>query len=207
MADKKLIGILVRHGDTDVNDANQFRSRLDPPLNEKGIKQAEAVAKAMKDAGVEVERIICGPLLRTVQTADIISEQYGLEVQQDRGLISWALGFMTGKDKDEYKELLGYYVDNPKSVPPQGESLDDLEQRTFEFFNRELKKDTLTVFVTHNSNCVTVENQIKGDKIGRPESGEATVGPGGAIGIFVDSDGKYDTEVMFGVEKQAQYGS
>lgn len=207
MSDKKLIGILVRHGDTDINDANQFRSRLDPPLNEEGAKQAESLAKAMKDSGTEVERIIAGPLLRTVQTADIIAEQYGLDVQQDRGLISWALGFMTGKDKDEYAELLSYYIDNPKSVPPQGESLDELERRTFEFFGKELKKDTLTVYCTHNSNCVTVEGQIKGDRIGRPESGEATVGPGGAIGIFVDGDNNLSTEVLFGEEKQAQYGS
>ena len=207
MSDKKLIAILVRHGDTDINDANQFRSRLDPPLNEEGIQQAESLAKAMVESGTKVERIIAGPLLRTVQTADIIAEQYGLDVQQDRGLISWALGFMTGKDKDEYAELLSYYIDNPKSVPPQGESLDDLEQRTFEFFSKELKKDVLTVFITHNSNCVTVEGQIKGDRIGRPESGEATVGPGGAIGVFVDGEGKFSTEVLFGVEKQAQYGS
>ena len=207
MSDKKLIAILVRHGDTDINDANQFRSRLDPPLNEEGIQQAESLAKAMVESGTKVERIIAGPLLRTVQTADIIAEQYGLDVQQDRGLISWALGFMTGKDKDEYAELLSYYIDNPKSVPPQGESLDDLEQRTFEFFSKELKKDVLTVFITHNSNCVTVEGQIKGDRIGGPESGEATVGPGGAIGVFVDGEGKFSTEVLFGVEKQAQYGS
>ena len=207
MSDKKLIGILVRHGDTDINDANQFRSRLDPPLNEEGVKQAESLAKAMKDSGTEVERIIAGPLLRTVQTADIIAEQYGLDVQQDRGLISWALGFMTGKDKGEYSELLSYYIDNPKSVPPQGESLDELERRTFEFFGKELKKDMLTVYLTHNSNCVTVEGQIKGDRIGRPESGEATVGPGGAIGIFVDGDNSLSTEVLFGEEKQAQYGS
>lgn len=207
MSDKRLIAILVRHGDTDVNDANQFRSRLDPPLNSKGVSQAEAVAKAIKDSGAEVKKVIAGPLLRTVQTADIIAEQYGLPVEQDRGLISWSLGFMSGQDKEEYKELLDYYIDNPKSVPPKGESLDDLEQRTFEFFERNLRNDELTVFTTHNSNCVTVENQIAGSNTGRPESGEATVGPGGAIGIFVDEGGKYSTEVLFGVEKPAQYGS
>ena len=207
MSDKTLIGILVRHGDTDINDANQFRSRLDPPLNSTGIEQAENLAEAIAKENLGVKRVIAGPLLRTVQTADIIAENLGLFVEQNRGLISWALGFMSGQDKDEYSELLNYYIDNPKSVPPQGECLDDLEQRTFEFFNEELKKDGLTIFVTHNSNCVTVESLISGDKTGRPESGESTVGPGGAIGVFVDGEGKYSTEIMFGVEKQAQFGS
>lgn len=207
MSDKKLIGILVRHGDTDINDANQFRSRLDPPLNKTGESQAESLAEAIAKENLEVKRIIAGPLLRTVQTADIIAERLGLSVEQNRGLISWALGFMSGKDKDEYEELLNYYIDNPKSIPPQGECLDELEQRTFEFFNEELKKDELTIFVTHNSNCVTVEGLVSGNKSGRPESRDATVGPGGAIGLFVDGEGKYSTEVLFGVEKEAQFGS
>jgi len=207
MSDKRLIAVLVRHGDTDVNDANQFRSRLDPPLNDEGISQAERLAEAMYKANLEVERVIAGPLLRTVQTADIIAEKFGLNVEQNRGLISWSLGFLCGQDKDEYSELLDYYIDHPKSVPPKGECLDDLEQRTFEFFNEELKKDELTVFVTHNSNCVTVESFISGTKAGRPESGEATVGPGGAIGIFVDEKGQYSTEVMFGEEKEANFES
>ena len=34
---KDLVGILLRHGDTDANDQNLFRSRMDPPLNDKGI--------------------------------------------------------------------------------------------------------------------------------------------------------------------------
>jgi len=207
MSDKKLIGILVRHGDTDANDANQFRSRLDPPLNAKGIQQAEIIAEAIVNSGLKIEKIIVSPLLRAVQTGEILAEYLGLEIEQDRGLISWSLGFLGGKDRDEYDELLKYYIDHPKSIPPQGECLDDLEQRTFDFFSKTLKGDKLTAYITHNSNAVVIEDLIRGAKEGRPESSEKSVDPGGAIGIFVDSGGKYSTDVLFGHEKEAEFGS
>jgi len=207
MSDKKLIGILIRHGDTDTNEANQFRSRLDPPLNDKGVEQAEKLVESIHDEGLKVERIIVSPLLRSVQTGDILADYLGLEVEQDRGLISWSLGFLSGKDRDQYAEILDFFIDNPKSVPPDGECLDDLEERTFEFFNKALKSEKLTAYVSHNSNLVTVENLVKGNKDGRPESGEVGVEPGGAIGIYVDSEGKYSTDVLFGKEKPAEFGS
>lgn len=207
MSDKKLICILQRHGDTALNEDNKFRSRMDPPLDEKGIAHAEAAAKNILKDKLEVKRVVSSPLLRAVQTADIIAEELGLEVEQNRGLMSWDLGFLSGKDKEEYDEVLNYFVDNPKSKVPEGESLDDLEQRTFEFFNEELKKDDLTVFVTHTSNIITVENLIRGNHDGRPETGETTVEPGGALGVFIDSGGSYSTDVLFGKEKEASFGS
>jgi uncharacterized phosphatase len=206
VADKKLVAILQRHGDTLTNEANQFRSRLDPPLNDKGLSQAEAAAKDIEKEDYGITRIVSSPLLRAVQTADIISEHINIEVEQDRGLISWNLGFLSGKDKEEYDDILNFYVDNPKLVPPEGESLDALEERTFEFFKKELK-DGLTLFVTHTSNIICVENLIGGNHDGRPESGESSVDTGGTIGIYVDDKGTYSTDILFGKEKEATFGS
>lgn len=206
MAEKKLIAIVVRHGDTTLNDDGCFRSRLDPPLNENGLKQAQKAAKAISKAGFEVERIISSPLLRAVQTADAIGDELDLPVEQDRGLISWNLGFMGGRNKEAYNDILDYYIDNPKKVIPDGESLDDLEARIYEFFNKELKGG-LTVYVTHNSNIVTLDKLIDHEKAGRPESTETSVEPGGVVGVYADGDGKYSTEVLFGEEKEATFGS
>lgn len=206
MAEKKLVAILQRHGDTLTNEANQFRSRLDPPLNDKGQAQAEAAAKDIEKEDYGVTRIVSSPLLRAVQTADIIAEHLNLPVEQDRGLISWNLGFLSGKDKEEYDDVLNFYVDNPKLIPPEGESLDALEARTYEFFNEELKGG-MTIYVTHTSNIICVENLIHGNHDGRPESGESSVATGGTIGVYVDDEGKYSTEVLFGKETEATFGS
>jgi ribonuclease H / adenosylcobalamin/alpha-ribazole phosphatase len=207
MSEKTLVAIVQRHGSTVLNEDNKFRSRLDPPLDAKGIEQAEDAAHNLRDEGVKLERIVSSPLLRTCQTADAFAEEFGLEVEQDRALISWNLGFLSGKDKDEYGPILDLYIDNPKLVPPEGESLDDLEQRTFDYFDKELKKDKLTLYVSHNSNIVTLETLVKGDKAGRPESSETSVLPGGTMGVYVDSEGKYSTDVLFGKEREAEYGS
>jgi probable phosphoglycerate mutase len=180
---------------------------MDPPLDDDGIKEAEKAAENILKEGFEVKKIISSPLLRAVQTADILAEELDLDVEQDRGLISWDLGFLSGKDKDEYDDILNLYVDNPTKKVPEGESLDDLEKRTFEFFNESLKSDDLTIYVTHTSNIITVENLVHGNHDGRPESGETSVEPGGTIGVYVDSDGKYSTEVLFGVEEDAAFGS
>lgn len=204
---KKLIHLVQRHGQTTLNSQNAFRSRLDPHLDETGKKQAEDAAEAAWDEGIKVERIISSPLLRALETADAYAEVYDLDVIQDRGLLSFHLGFLGGKDKKEYQEILEYFVEHPKSVIPEGESLDELEQRTFEFFDKELRSEKFTVFVTHNSNCVCLQNQIEGDKTGIPESDEVSVKPGGTLGIFVDDKGKYSTEVLFGEEKEAEFGS
>jgi broad specificity phosphatase PhoE len=176
-------------------------------LDEAGIEQAK---KAAEDVAKEhkgfVKKIVSSPMLRALQTADFLAEKLGLEVVQERGLISWNLGFLSGKNKDEYNDILNYYVDHPKKVIPEGEALDDLETRIQEFFEKELRTEG-TVYFTHNSNLVTIENLIRGNKDGRPESSETSVDTGGIIGIYVDEDGKYSTEVLFGKEEAAVFGS
>jgi len=52
-----------------------------------------------------------------------------------------------------------------------------------------------------------LENLIKGMKEGRPESSETSVEPGGSLGVYVDDDGKYSVEVLFGKAKEAEYGA
>jgi broad specificity phosphatase PhoE len=204
---KKLVAVIQRHGDTDANDMDCYRSRLDPPLNSKGMKQAEDAADNLEQEDLGIERIITSPLLRACTTADIIAEHLELPVEQDRGLLSWALGFLSGKDKKTYEPILGFFIDNPKETIPDGESLDEMEQRVYEFFSKEFKNDTLTLFVTHTSNLVTLENLIHGDHAGRPEVGAVSVDTGGTVGIYVDDNGRYSTEILFGKSKPAEFGS
>ena len=207
MAENKLVAILVRHGSTTLNEYNKFRARMDPPLDEKGESQAETAAEDILNSGEKVTRVYSSPLLRATQTADTIAEYLGLDVELTRGLISWDLGFLSGKDRDDFADILDLYIDNPTLKVPEGESLDDMEQRVFDFFNEKFKGKELAVYVTHNSNIVTVENTISGNGDSRPESGETSVEPGGALGVFVDSDGKFSSEVLFGKGKEAAFGS
>jgi probable phosphoglycerate mutase len=181
---------------------------MDPPLDEKGLKQASAAAKEVKSEGIEINRIISSPLLRACQTADAFSEVFDLPVEQDRSIISWDLGELSGKDKDTWADILDLFVDNPKMVPPDGESLDTFEQRNFEYFDKEFRKeDKITLFVTHNSNCVAVNRMIDETFKGRAESDDVSVKPGGSLGVYVDSEGKYSVDVLSGKGEEAAFGS
>ena len=207
MSEKTLVALVQRHGSTALNEDNKFRARMDPPLDDQGIKQAQDAAENLREMGINPERIVSSPMLRAVQTADEFSEEFDLDVEQDRAIISWDLGMLSGKDREPYSPILELYVDNPKLCIPDGEPLEELEDRTFEYFEGELKKDKLTVYITHNSNIVTLESLIAGDKVGRPESAETSVQPGGTLAIYVDGSGKYSTEVIFGSEKKAVLSS
>jgi len=205
--EKKLAHVVQRHGQTTLNAKKAYRGRLDPHLDDKGKKQAQDAADNLKNEGIKVERVVSSPLLRALETADTIAEAYDLPVTQDRGILSFDVGFLGGKNKEDFGEILTYFIEHSGSVIPDGESLEDLEQRTFEFFEKELRSDKLTCFVTHNSNIVCLQNQIEGNKSGIPESDEVSVKPGGTMGIYVDSDGKYSVEVLFGKEEEAAFGS
>lgn len=137
---KELLGVICRHGDTTLNEENAFRSRIDPPLNDKGESQAEQITRVIKKK-YPLYKITSSPMLRAIQTADIIGEAMNVKVKQDRGLLPWALGFLGGRDREKYQHLLDYYVDNPKQEIPDGESLDDFEERIKEFFDDALKSN------------------------------------------------------------------
>jgi broad specificity phosphatase PhoE len=208
MADKKPVAFCLRHGETTLNTDGVFRGMLDPELDKRGILQAHAAAKYLKKENIE--RIISSPLLRAVQTAEIIAaSQGGRCVQQDRELFPWQLASLYGKDKDEYAKVLDRYIDHPKEVPVDGESLDAFQERVDAFFDAQINCHCLTLFVCHTSNIVALTDLIHGTSKGRPESGEV-VEPGGICAIYETDDG-YDIKPVLGAtdteEEDVEYAS
>jgi probable phosphoglycerate mutase len=68
--------ILVRHGRPDEGDTE---TPNDPPLNEDGRRQAQAVARLLETEGVT--RIVASPLRRARETAEPLAERLGLPVE------------------------------------------------------------------------------------------------------------------------------
>lgn len=67
---------LIRHGETAWNAAGKLQGTTDIPLNNRGIKQAEACGAYL--AASEYDVLISSPLQRAKQTAEIINEQLDL---------------------------------------------------------------------------------------------------------------------------------
>ena len=64
---------LVRHGETDWNIEGRLQGREDIPLNENGVRQAYACAKALGQ--IPIDCILTSPLRRAKKTAEIIAGQ------------------------------------------------------------------------------------------------------------------------------------
>ena len=61
--------ILVRHGETAANAGHRMQGRIDLPLNERGRRQAAALAGVAGDAAL----VVCSPLRRARETAAAIA--------------------------------------------------------------------------------------------------------------------------------------
>jgi broad specificity phosphatase PhoE len=203
MASKHVLALILRHGSTVANEKNLFRSRLDVSLDEKGFKQADAAADFL--GRYDLERIVTSPMLRAYQTACIVQSNFQhAPLIQDRALMPWDLGFLVGKDRELYGPILDLYVQNPYKTIPDGEALDCLRVRTRQFFEGELEReDSLTLYVAHTSNIITLSNLIAGTTMGADQAD--AVGPGGILAVYEGAQG-LEIEPIYGAVKEPEYG-
>lgn len=87
--------ICLRHGATDWNRQGLFQGHTDNPLNDDGIAQAHAAAEKLR--AVALGHVVSSPLLRAVQTAEIIANVASRTVTIDRGLIELNFGSFEGR--------------------------------------------------------------------------------------------------------------
>ena len=70
--------ILVRHGETDGNIKLTALGTTDLPLNDRGVRQAQTLARVF--ALEKPDAIYASPLKRARSTADIINERHGITI-------------------------------------------------------------------------------------------------------------------------------
>ena len=87
--------ICLRHGATDWNRQGLFQGRTDNPLNDDGIAQAHAAAEKLRT--VALGHVVSSPLLRAIQTAEIIASIASKTVTLDHGLIELDFGSFEGR--------------------------------------------------------------------------------------------------------------
>jgi len=137
---------LIRHGECVSNHQNIFIGRsLDPPLTDKGIQQAQSLARHLQ--GMEVSAVVSSSLLRAKQTAQIISEAVNIPCQSTDKLLEVDLGALDRKDIGNkgflsmYTQMVQNWEDGYEQVGIlDGESLLEVNDRLLPFFTRTLKK-------------------------------------------------------------------
>lgn len=157
----------MRHGESVFNVKDKLDSKGDKEnvLTEVGIQQAEDIVHEVEKLKIDV--IITSPLIRTVQTAKIISEKAGVPFQVDDRLHEFNFGDYEGTRASEFRAIKSIHENLSKKVP-QGESFKDGAHRfmnVVEMCEKEFKGKNI-LFVTHGSNVYmgTHEAELKTDE-------------------------------------------
>lgn len=111
ISDKPRRLVVVRHGNTfeDGETPRRIGARTDIPLVQKGRAISVAAAAFVKNMGIHPDRIFAAPLLRSMETAEIISREIGFvgPVSPAREFVEVDYGPDENKTDDELKERLG----------------------------------------------------------------------------------------------------
>lgn len=158
---------ITRHGQTNWNIERRFQGRTDNKLNENGINQAHEVAEKL--ANEPLDLIICSPLIRAIQTAEIINKKRGMPILFDENLLERDYGELEGcylKDFD-FKNIWNY---NNSQTYNSVESIRDLFIRVHDFLNklRKIYPNKNILLVAHGGISIAVNCYFNGI----PEDGE-----------------------------------
>jgi broad specificity phosphatase PhoE len=121
---------LVRHGVTDWHRDRRILGQRDIGLNADGINQANDAMKAL--AGLPINEVISSPMLRAVQTAEIIAAQFATEIARDPRLADFRVGKWEGMsydDVDRSPEYQRFLADPVAEKVPGGENLGQIRDR------------------------------------------------------------------------------
>ncbi len=146
--------ILIRHGETDSNIRGSYLGWTDMELNETGLSQVRILRDQLKNT--KIDKIFSSPLKRALQTADIINENYRLDIVYTDGLKERNFGIwddltleeMTQRYPSEYNVWVSDWIKYPIK---DGESAIEAYDRSVEFVRELIEKNTEGVFmlVTH----------------------------------------------------------
>jgi probable phosphoglycerate mutase len=94
--------LIARHGQSDWNADRRWQGHADRPLTEKGHEQARALAARL--AHIDLEAVYSSDLQRARETAAVVAENQGLEVQEDPDLREVDVGSWSGLTRAEAEE-------------------------------------------------------------------------------------------------------
>ncbi len=139
----------VRHGESQWNVEDKVCGSTDIPLTNRGHEQAIATGRAVLDAGIQADLILCSPLVRAAETARHISEVTGVPCQVEPRIIEQNFGKWEGtspRNSADFQAAKRCFLDHFED----GESMFQLAQRIYNVLD-ELKADDKTyILVAHN---------------------------------------------------------
>jgi len=96
---------LVRHGVTPANKENRFAGRTAETLHPEGVAQIRRVGEELRH--YEIAAVYCGPLPRTMMSAQILAAQLGVPVEVADALNEIYIPHWDGLTKQAIREEFG----------------------------------------------------------------------------------------------------
>jgi len=185
---------IVRHGETDYNVQQIVQGHLQIPLNEKGRRQAREAKKVFQN--IHFDKVISSDLIRAKETAEIIAEDYDVDVELAKELRESYLVDYQGESSKDPSPKIKKLVDAHHSLTPDdrwhgaivpgAESNAQLVARAFNFLRgvvRAYPGKTILV-VTHGGVVLTLAAHL--GIIPREESYKYTVENAGYLQLQSD---------------------
>jgi broad specificity phosphatase PhoE len=124
---------IARHGETAWNLAGREMGQLDSPLTERGVLQADALARRL--GGLRIDAVYSSDLGRAVATAERIARACGRELRLEPALRERHMGIFQGLTKAEMQERSpaerkAFETGGFDHVIPEGESARERTERS-----------------------------------------------------------------------------
>lgn len=155
---------IARHGQTDWNTQHKAQGRSNIPLNETGIRQAEALRDNIKD--IKFTTVYASPLKRAAKTAEIATDGKYNIIFDDR-LVERSFGDFEGQEINGWIEATGYDIGDLRLNTNVGniEPVKDVLARTKNFLDdlktKHSDKDIILV-VAHGQVACAFHHNIVG---------------------------------------------
>ena len=138
---------VIIHGHTDWNEKKITMGSKDIPLNERGKSEALSVAQILQNYNFDL--IISSPLIRTIETANIVNEGRGNQIIVDDRLKERYLGYLEGEHYTSNNDELWDININTNMYGV--ETMHNFKDRVYSFLNNLVEdySDIDILLVTH----------------------------------------------------------
>jgi ribonuclease H / adenosylcobalamin/alpha-ribazole phosphatase len=150
--------VLLRHGVTAHTSGKRFSGGLggdNPGLSDEGRTQVRAAAAWLLDLKDKIDAVVCSPVRRTRESAEIVAAELGLPLEEEPGFAEMEFGAWDGltfvEVAEQHKDALDSWLGDLDAAPPGGESFRTVEMRVMAGLGRLLEQHAgrTVVVVSH----------------------------------------------------------
>ena len=178
---------IVRHGQTHKNKQKVLQGRSDLPLNDEGRVQALEVGEKLNELGIKPEILYSSPLIRAVETAELIGkaasngaasdgdksvedagaaerteDAVSADIRIDERLIEMDYGPYEGMDLTKpAPEVMAFFMDFAGTPAPDGmEQLSSVVARSGEFLE-EIREEAMENDVVISTHAIAMKGLLE----------------------------------------------